>query len=84
MRKKMTNGHSASMFRNVAPDHKAWEQLADGSFQVEQTALIQQHGCRRGRNDLSQAGDVVKSLRKNRVQVFVFAFIGEVAEGIRE
>lgn len=79
MSEEMAKCDAPRVFDGWAPDDKAREQVAEGCFEIELAALMQEHrGCR-GRDDLRNAGDVEDSLGGDRACSFV---IGEVAESI--
>ena len=81
MRQQVAQRHIASTFTGSAAHHKPRQQLAQGSVQVEQAALVEQHGPGRSGCHLGEAGHVVDGLHAHSGRAFV---IGKAAQRILE
>ena len=77
VRQQVAQLHMAGLVTGSAARHKAGQQLAQRRIQIEQAALVEQHGRSRGGHDLGEAGHVVDGLRGDGGRAFL---IGKAAQ----
>ncbi len=65
VRQQMTKGDIASMLCCCAADDEAGQQFAQRRIEIEDAALVEQHGSGRRGNNLGDAGDVEDGVRRD-------------------